>query len=91
MKYYVAGKITDNPNYKEQFAEAETMLINKGNAVMNPAVLNPGFKHGEYMKVCYAMIDVCESMYFLSNWEDSIGAKMEHDYGVANNKQIEYQ
>lgn len=88
MKIYIAGKITDNPDYKEQFAEAEKMLVAQGNEVMNPSVLPPGFEHHEYMKVCYSMIDVCEGVYFLSNWRDSVGAKMEHEYASQTGKEL---
>ena len=88
MKVYIAGKITDCPDYMEQFAEVERMLQKQGHATMNPTVLPPGFEHHEYMKICFAMIDACEEVYMLDNWRDSKGAKMEHDYAVANGKTI---
>lgn len=91
MKIYIAGKITDNPEYKNQFGEAENVLIKQGHAVMNPSILPPGFEHYEYMKVCYSMIDVCEGVYFLENWQDSKGAKMEHEYASAGSKKMVYQ
>lgn len=80
MKIYIAGKITDNPNYKEQFEAVQKALEQEGHAVMNPAILPPGFEHHEYMKICYAMIDACDAVYFLDTWEDSKGAKMEMEY-----------
>ena len=82
MKSYVAGKITDNPDYMEQFAEAEKALKLAGHAVMNPTILPPGFEHHEYMKVCFSMIDVCDAVYVLNNWRDSKGAKMEVEYAM---------
>ena len=88
MKIYIAGKITGNPGYKEQFAEAEKMLRGQGNEVMNPSVLPPGFEHHEYMRICYSMIDVCEGVYFLSNWQESTGAKREHAYACQWKKKI---
>ena len=91
MKVYIAGKITGNPDYKQQFAEAEKKLREKGHATMNPAVLPDGFEHHEYMRVCFSMIDVCDTLFMLDNWRDSIGATMEHDYATANNKAIIYQ
>lgn len=36
MKIYIAGSITNNPDYKEQFEKAERELINKGYEVVNP-------------------------------------------------------
>lgn len=90
MKIYIAGPITGMENYEKVFAEAERHYENDGHAVMNPAVLNAGFEHGEYMHVCYAMIDVCDSIVFLPGWEKSKGAVMEHEYGKTNNKQLFY-
>ena len=91
MKIYIAGKITDNPEYKRQFAEAEKYLRELGHTPMSPAVLPNGFEHYEYMRICYSMIDVCEGVYFLSNWQDSAGANMEHTYARQWRKKIVYQ
>lgn len=88
MKVYIAGKITGDPNYKARFAAAQATIEGHGHAVMNPALLPEGFEHHEYMKVCYAMIDICDAIFFLPNWKDSKGAKMEHDYGEKNGKSL---
>jgi len=58
---------------------------------MNPAVLPDGFEHHEYMKICFSMIDVCEGLYFLRNWTDSKGAKMEFDRAIDKGKTIMFQ
>lgn len=91
MKLYIAGKITDNPGYKEQFAEAEKALREQGHTTMNPAVLPEGFEHHEYMKICFSMIDVCEGLYLLDNWQDSKGAKMELEYAIPKGKTIVFK
>lgn len=90
MKTYIAGKITGNKKYKEEFAKAEKILISKGHTPMSPAVLPAGFEHHEYMRVCFSMIDVCEAVYFLKDWRDSLGASMEHEYARIKNKVIIY-
>lgn len=93
MKYkiYIAGKITGLVGFKERFKEAENKLRSEGHKVMNPAILPSGFEQHEYMRICYAMIDTCEVVYFLDNWKDSVGAKREHDYAKLHNKTIIYQ
>lgn len=92
MKVYIAGKITGLENYKELFYKAEIYLKDKGCTVMNPSVLpSQGWTHKEYLHICKAMIDVCDCIYFLSNWADSKGALQEHEYAIKNNKAILYQ
>ena len=86
MKVYIAGKITGNPNYKEQFEKTEAMLKEQGHTTMNPAILPDGFDHHEYMKICFSMIDVCQAVYFQPTWVDSIGARMEYRYAREQNK-----
>lgn len=88
LKIYIAGKITGNPDYKKQFAKAEKHLQEKGHLVLNPAVFPKGFTPEEYMKICYSMIDVCEGVFFLDNWPNSRGARMEHAYARQRNKKI---
>ena len=39
MKVYIAGKITGNPNYREEFAAAERKVRALGDIPLNPAVL----------------------------------------------------
>ena len=91
MKIYIAGKITGLENYKETFQKAHDWLTSEGHIVMNPSIMPPGFEHHEYMKICYSMIDACEGVYFLKNWTESVGAKLEHEYAVKNNKKLVFE
>ena len=90
MKIYIAGKITGDENYKSKFQKAADKLKNEGHSVMIPSILPSGFEHFEYMKICYAMIDVCVVVLFLSDWRDRLGAIMEHDYCLKTEKHIIY-
>ena len=80
MKVYIAGKITGHDDYKKAFYDAETLLKKAGHIPLNPARLNEGFEHDEYMKICYAMITVCDAVFFLDNWTESKGARLERCY-----------
>ena len=91
MKIYIAGKITNNPNYKEQFDALEKELKAAGHLVMNPAILPEGFPWESYMPICYKMIDACECVCMLSNWKDSKGAMLERKYATRKDKVIIYQ
>ena len=90
-KVYIAGKINGLKNYREVFKEVDDSLTAKGNAVMNPAVLNEGFPYKAYMPICLAMLEACEVVYMLNNWKDSKGAKVEHEYAKIQGKKIIYQ
>lgn len=89
-KIYLAGKITDNPNYRHIFKCYEDQFTEDGHKIMNPAILPAGFDYEDYMKVCYAMIDICEEVRFLPNWKESPGACREHFYAQATRKTICY-
>jgi hypothetical protein len=90
-KIYIAGKISGLKNYKEIFKKAENELTTKGNLVMNPAVLGEGFEYKSYMPICLAMLEACDTVFFLENWSDSKGAKVEYEYAKIQGKNIVYQ
>ena len=89
MKVYIAGKITGNENYREKFAKAQAELEKDGHTVLNPAVLPEGLMKGEYMRICFAMIDIADEVVFLPGWQDSEGAMLETDYCLYINKPTE--
>lgn len=90
MKLYLAGKITGDPNYKAKFAEAARALRSTGHSVMNPAELPTGFDYPDYMKICAAMIEVCDATCLLPDWTESDGAKYEYGHTIATGKRIRY-
>ena len=98
MKIYIAGKITGlKPiEYGHRFGYIASKLRLEGNRVINPAAMlselnSEGFEHSDLMHICYAAIDVCDAVYMLSNWYESKGAKMEHQYALDKGKKVIYQ
>lgn len=87
MKIYLAGKISGNDDYKEQFAELERRIYDIAEeygrediTVLNPATLPEGMSRSEYMRICFQMIDISDCAFFLDGWIDSDGATLERDY-----------
>lgn len=88
MKIYIAGKITGDPDYAEKFSEVADLLTQRGITVLSPAVLPEGMRPGDYMRICFAMIDVADAVFFLPGWTESIGASLERRYCEYVRKQI---
>lgn len=98
MKIYISGKITGlKPvEYGHRFGYTASKLRLEGNRVINPvsmlSELNiEGFEHSDLMHICYAAIDICDAVYMLSNWYESKGAKLEHQYALDKGKEVIYQ
>ena len=80
MKIYIAGKITGDPAYRDKFAAAEIQLGGQGHVVLNPAELPEGMAQADYMRICFAMIDVADAVVFLPDAKESAGARLEMAY-----------
>jgi len=87
-KVYIAGLITGDPDYREKFKQKQDELEAQGYVVMNPASMRDGFEYTEYMKVCMAMIDTCDSIYLLKDWGQSKGAMIEYHFAKALDKGV---
>lgn len=90
MKAYIAGKITGDPNYHRKFNIGQQALECEGFTVLNPADLPEGMRPADYMKICFAMIDVADVVAFLPDWYQSRGARLENDYCQYTGKQTMY-
>ncbi len=82
MKIYIAGKISglNREDVTKRFEAAQSVL---------PAY--DEVSHEDYLHVCYAMIDICEAVYMLSDWQQSKGARMELQYAADYRKEILYE
>lgn len=77
MKLYLAGPVSNNPDYREQFAQAADKLRAEGHEVINPAE-NPEQPSWEaYMALGIQQLCGCNGIALLPNWADSNGATKE--------------
>ena len=80
MKVYIAGKITGDPNYRKKFKDAAADITRGGHILLNPADLPKGMRPKDYMRICFAMIDVADAVVFLPDAAESAGARLEMAY-----------
>ena len=92
MKIYISGAISNNPNYKEDFEQAEDYL-QRGypNAeIINPALVNSHLPksttHEEYMRMSFCMLDMADAIFMIDGWKKSCGASQEYGYAIAKGK-----
>lgn len=91
MLFYISGKITDCPNYKNIFRAAEETLKEHGHKVINPAKVGEtlkALKYEEMMTIDFALIDLADAVLMLPNYKDSLGALREYGYAMSKNKKI---
>ena len=87
MKVYIAGAITNNPDYNKQFAEAEEILKASGHTVLNP-VKNKGFSYKDYIDMGLCELMKCDGIYLLDGWQNSRGARLEFLYALVTDMVI---
>lgn len=85
MTVFISGGITDVPDFKERFKEAEKHLRELGFNAINPAGLQDNvtvgdFTHYDYMNICVALLELTDCVYFLDGWENSDGSRDEFLY-----------
>ena len=91
MVIYIAGPITDIPNYRGRFSAAERTLRADGHIVFNPSFLPAGLPHDSYLPIDRAMMDACDTVYFLRDWESSAGARSEFDYATKRGMKLMFE
>ncbi|MFQ6794700.1 MAG: DUF4406 domain-containing protein [Thomasclavelia sp.] len=79
LKVYIAGAITNNPYYEEQFNNCEQLLIFMGHVPLNP-VKNIGFDYKAYIDMGLCELMQCDAICFINNEISSKGVNLERLY-----------
>ena len=97
MKFYLSGKMTGLKPEQiwKNFKCVENMVKtwNGCESVMNPAVTYAmekfdAFSYEDWLKIDFAMLDACDAVVLLPNWENSMGAKREIVHAWETGKKI---
>ena len=103
MKIYVSGAVTGVADYRYIFIN-KTFCLNKKNNqyglyFINPVEMNSQFdkvdinnnqllSYDDFMKLCYAELEVCDGIYLMKGWRDSMGANRELGFAKGQKKMI---
>lgn len=93
---FISGGMTNVPDFKNKFLNAENELIKMGYInIFNPAKFSESFpkeiSHDACMVIDLAVLSVCDKIYMLNGWEQSVGSKQEYEYAMINGISIMYQ
>ena len=95
MRIYISGAITKDKNYFNHFERVENELKKLGFSCINPTKVNSNmpddFTHEDYMKISFALLDMCKTIYMLDGWKDSCGACKEYGYALAKGYSILFE
>ena len=94
MKIYIAGKVTGENLGKVfvKFNVTEAILIKRGHEVINPMrITSQRWSWEQCMKACINQLITCNAIYMLKDWNDSRGAKIEHELAKIYGLKIIYQ
>ena len=79
IKCYIAGKISGNHFFKEEFQIVEDWLREHGFEPVNPAK-NTGDGYKDYIDQGLKQLMECDAICLIEGWVTSVGATLERDY-----------
>lgn len=82
MKVYIAGPISGNDDYKEQFKRAAAKMESLGFDPVNPAE-NTCASYRDYIVLGIRQLSECSAIYMIKGWQDSKGARAEREVAKA--------
>lgn len=94
MKVYISGKMTglSRERIRRKFEAAAHYIFEQGDTPVNPAQLGiTQLDYEDYMKIDFALIDICDSVYMMNDWEESPGAIRELHYALSQGKGVIYE
>lgn len=79
----------------KDFYDAQQKLEQQGYEVINPALVNSNLPETttweQYMEMSILMLNMCDSIFLLKDWQDSKGAKWEYEHALDKGKTVIFQ
>ena len=95
MRVYISGAISADRGYYQKFLNAEVNMKKLGHEVINPArvakSLPKRMGYEDHMKIDFALIETCDAICLLRDWELSAGSVREKEFAESLGKAIIYE
>ena len=100
MKIYISGPISNDPYHRDAFARAEEYLMHLGYSTVNPLDIEEEEFLGPdkeiqlwnyFMRKSIKLLMECDQIYMLEKWEESRGARIEHQLATDLSMQRMYE
>lgn len=103
MRIYVSGAVTGITDYIGKFSNKTFHLNEKNNQYglyfINPVEMNSQFdkigidhheplSYDDFMKLCYTELELCDGIYMMNGWRNSMGANRELGFAKGQKKTI---
>ena len=89
---YISGRVTNNPNFMQDFSDGELDVVAMGCKPINPVANVPlGKSWIWYMRRDLRLLLDCDSIYMLKGWWRSRGARLEWIIAKSLNYKIIYK
>lgn len=89
---YIAGAISNNPNYLVQFKKAEEKLRSEGyERIINPICVPDNLPYECYAPISIGFVNASTALYVLEGYEGSKGACAEMSYAIMAGKKVVLQ
>lgn len=90
-RIYLSGPISNCPEYRRIFSAAQELLESMGyDDIVNPAelcrVVPNNYPYDKVMILCLDLLNECDAVLFLPNWQKSHGCGVEYGYAIATDK-----
>ena len=100
VKIYISGPISNDPFHAESFDKAEEYLKHLGYKIVNPLDIKEKVFIGPdkdiklwnyFMRKSIKLLMECDQIYMLEKWEESRGARIEHQLATDLSMQRMYE